>query len=159
MEKIVSNTTPIISLASIDKLHLLENLFGKIYIPEAVYNEIQSGKYPGYEEVNSEFFEIVPVKNRFNVNLLLNELDAGESEAIVVAREIDADSLIIDEKLAYRIARSQGLAVIGTLTVLLMAKNKGLLKEIKPLLDEMIRKGRWYSLKVYNHFLKSIGEL
>jgi predicted nucleic acid-binding protein len=53
----------------------------------------------------------------------------------------------------------QGLSVIGTLTVLLMAKKRGLIQEIKPVLDEMIEKGRWYSRRVYNHFLRSIGEI
>ncbi|MCP4157971.1 MAG: DUF3368 domain-containing protein [bacterium] len=101
----------------------MKELFGKIHIPEAVYNELQTGKYPGYEEVKDEFFEIVCVKNQFNVNLLLNELDAGEAESIVMVQEMETDILIIDETLGYRIARSQGLYVIGTLTVLLMAKN------------------------------------
>ncbi len=96
------------------------------------------GNIRGMKRLRTNFFEIVCVKNQFNVNLLLNELDAGEAESIVMVQEMEADILIIDEKLGYRIARSQGLYVIGTLTVLLIAKNKGLLKEIKPFLDEMI---------------------
>lgn len=111
MRKVVSNATPIISLASVDKLSILKDIFGKIYVPKAVYNEIQTGQYPGHKDLEKDFFEIIEVK------------------------------------------------VIGTLTVLLMAKNSGLIQEIKPILDEMIQKGRWYSQKVYDYFLSSIGEL
>ena len=159
MKKVVSNATPIISLASVDKLSLLKDLFGKVYVPRAVVNEILTGKYPGHKELDSDFFEIVEVNNKINLSFLLNDLDLGEAESIVVAKEIEADLLLIDERLGYKIAQLQGLPVIGTLTVLLMGKKKGLIKAVKPVLDEMIEKGRWYSQKVYNHFLKSIGEL
>ena len=65
----------------------------------------------------------------------------------------------MDERLGSKIARSQNLFVIGTLSVLVMAKEKGLIQTIRPLLDEMIKKGRWYSKQVYSDFLKAIGEL
>ena len=58
----------------------------------------------------------------------------------------------------YQIAKQQGLHVIGTLTVLLMAKQQGLILSVRPLLDEMIQKGRWYSQSVYHSFLRQIGE-
>ena len=159
MKKVVSNATPIISLASVGKLSLLENLFGKVYVPRAVVNEIQTGKYPGHEELDGDFFEIVYVNNKINLSFLLNDLDLGEAESIVVAKEIEADLLLIDERLGYKIAQLHGLPVIGTLTVLLMGKKRGLIQAVKPVLDEMIENGRWYSRKVYDHFLKSIGEL
>lgn len=159
MKKVVSNATPIISLASVDKLSLLKDIFGKVYVPRAVVNEIRTGKYPGHKELDSDFFEIAEVNNKINLSFLLNDLDLGEAESIVVAKEIEADLLLIDERLGYKMAQLQELPVIGTLTVLLMGKKRGLIQAVKPVLDEMIEKGRWYSEKVYNHFLKSIGEL
>lgn len=159
MKKVISNATPIISLATVDKLSVLKELFEKISIPHAVYNEIFKGQYPGYKELNSDFFEIVGVQHQENLGFLLNDLDRGEAECILVAKESAADLLIIDERLAYKIAQSQGLTVIGTLTVLLKAKKRGLIKEIKPILDEMIVHGRWYSQRVYEYFLRSIGEI
>jgi predicted nucleic acid-binding protein len=159
LERVVTNATPIISLAVIDKLSIFKELFGKVYVPKAVYNEIQGGQYPGYKELDSDLFEVISIKSAEYLDLLLNDLDAGEAESIVVAKEMNADMLIIDERLGYKIAQTQGLFAIGTLTVLLMAKNKGIIKKIKPLLDEMIEKGRWFSPKVYDYFLKSIGEL
>ena len=89
---------------------------------------------------------------------MLNDLDLGEAEAILLSLEIEADVLIIDERLGYQIAKSQKINAIGTLSVLLMAKQQGLIENVKPLLDEMIQKGRWYSRKVYNNFLRQIGE-
>jgi uncharacterized protein len=56
--KVVSNSTPIISLASIGQLSLLPELFGKIYIPQAVYYEIKSKKAYGYQEIDHSDFEV-----------------------------------------------------------------------------------------------------
>lgn len=159
MNKTVSNTTPIISLACIDQLPLMEKLFGKIYLPEAVYNEITVHRYPGYKDLSGGMFEVVSVKNSAYLDLLLNELDAGEAESIVIAKELPASTLIIDERIGYKIANTQGVYTIGTLTVLLMAKNKGIIQKVQPLLHSMIEKGRWYSPRIYHQFLKSIGEI
>lgn len=159
MKKVVSNASPIISLASVEKLSILKNLFQTILIPDAVYKEIYSGKYPGYTELDSDLFEIKVLMDSANLDFLLNELDQGESESILLAKEIDADFLIIDERHAYKIAQFHGINVIGTLSVLLMAKDAGIIKTIKPILDKMIDKGRWYSNRVYRYFLKTIGEL
>ena len=159
MNKVVSNATPIISLASVNKLSLLKDLFKKVYVPRAVVNEIITGKYPGHKELHEDYFEILDVKNKINLSFLLNDLDLGEAETIVAAKEIEADLLLIDERLGYKIAQLQGFTVIGTLTVLLKAKKKGLIKLVKPILDDMIQNGRWYSRSVYEHYLKTIGEL
>lgn len=157
--KIVSNTTPIISLASIGKLVLLKDLFNEIIIPEAVYDEIRAKESYGYKEVESEFIKIKPIKGKIYRDLLLNQLDWGEAETIMIAKEIKADLVIIDESLGYRIAKNSGLNVIRTLSILLKAKENGMIKEIKPLLDDMISRGRWYSNRVYEAFLSRAGEL
>lgn len=156
--KVVSNTTPIISLASIGQLSLLTDLFGKIYIPQAVYNEIKYKKSYGYQEIDKPNFEVVTIQGNDYLGFLLNKLDKGEAEAIFLAKELKAEILIIDERMGYKIAQSQNLYSIGTLTVLHVSKEKQLIKNVKPLLDEMIKKGRWYSKAVYTQFLKQIGE-
>ncbi|MDL1976123.1 MAG: DUF3368 domain-containing protein [Deltaproteobacteria bacterium] len=157
--KVVSNATPIISLATIGRISLLHQLFGKIYIPREVYDELKSKKAPGYQEIDAPYFQVREIQGAPYIGFLLHDLDRGEAEAILLAKELQADTLIIDERIGYAIAKAQGLHVIGTLTVLLMAKEHGLISTVKPLLDEMIRKGRWYSQFVYKDFLKKIGEL
>jgi predicted nucleic acid-binding protein len=157
--KIVSNTTPIISLASIGELNLLKELFGEIIIPQSAYNEIKAKKSYGYKEVDSDYIKVQAIKGTKYRDLLLNQLDLGEAETIILATEINADYVIIDDSIGYKIAKNSGLNVIRSLSVLLTAKDKGIIEEIRPLLDEMILKGRWYSKKVYESFLKKIGEL
>ena len=156
---IVSNTTPIISLSSIGKINILQKLFGEIIISQAVYDEIKAKRYFGYDEVESDFIKVQPIKGTIYRDLLLNQLDLGEAETIILAKELSADHVIIDENIGYRIGKNSGLNVIRTLSILLKAKEQGLVTELKPLLDAMISKGRWYSKNVYRTFLTRAGEL
>jgi len=157
--KIISDTTPIISLASVGRLDILKKLFGEVFIPEAVYNEIKAKKSHGDRETDSEYIKTRTVAGKMYGNLLLSQLDAGEAEVILLAKEMNADFVIIDENLGYRIAKNSGLDVVRTLSVILKAKQEGIINEAKPLLDEMIVKGIWYSARVYETFLKKAGEL
>ncbi|KPA10879.1 nucleotide-binding protein [Candidatus Magnetomorum sp. HK-1] len=84
--KIVSNTTPIISLASIGKLSILKKLFKEIVISEAVYNEIKAKESYGYSEIDSEFIKVEPVKGQMYRELLLSQLDLGEAETVILAK-------------------------------------------------------------------------
>jgi predicted nucleic acid-binding protein len=136
--KVVSNTTPIISLASIGKVDILKELFHEIIIAETVYNEIKAKKSYGYEDVELEYITVKTIQGQMYQDLLLNQLDLGEAETILLAKEINADFVIIDENLGYKIAKNAGLNVVRTLSILLKAKQKGIINEIKPLLDEMI---------------------
>lgn len=156
--RVVSDSTPIISLSSINKIELLKLLFNQIYIPKAVYKEIKTKKLFGYKEIDSEWFKVTDIKGGKYLGFLLNDLDAGEAEAIVLAKEIEADTLIIDERIGYDIAKSQHIFAIGTLSVLLMAKQKGMIQKVKPTLEEMVQKGRWYSERTCKSFLEKIGE-
>lgn len=157
--KVVSNTTPIISLATIGQVALFKQLFGTIHIPHAVYAELKTKQAPGHSEIDASYFQQRTIQGTLYVGLLDHDLDRGETEAIVLAKELNADTLIMDERTGYLIAQEQGIHVIGTLTVLLMAKAQGFIPAVKPLLDEMIERGRWYSPFVYDNFLKKIGEL
>ena len=156
---VVSNTTPIISLSSIGYLNILQKLFDKVIIAEAVYHEIKAKQQYGYLEIENDFIEVQTIQGQLYKDFLLTELDSGEAETIILAKELNADFVIIDENLGYRIANNAGLTTIRTLSILLRAKEKGYIKQLKPLLDEMMIKGRWYSQSVYNAVLKQAGEL
>jgi hypothetical protein len=155
---VVSNATPIITLSSIGKIDILKHFFDKVYIPQAVYDEIKSKRAYGYQEIEDDFFEVITIEDSFAQDILLNDLDLGEAQTIVLAKELNADIVLIDETIGYNIARSQKLNVKRTLSFLIVAKEKGLITEIKPLLDEMIDKGRWISRRVYRDVLKICGE-
>ena len=156
--KTVSNTTPIISLSSIGKIEILKELFQEIIIPQAVYDEIKAKHGYGYKEVDLSFITVQTLQNIEREKFLLEQLDAGEVQTIVLAEEINAHNTIIDENTGYIIAKESGLNVIRTLSILLKAKEAGIITEVKPLLDEMISKGRWYSNHVYYSFLKKANE-
>lgn len=93
------------------------------------------------------------------MKLLKEELDAGESEAIVLARESGAKLILLDDRAARRKARTLGLPMIGTLGVLLMAKDRGLLPLLKPLLDTLQQVGFRMSNDLYQQVLNSAGEM
>ena len=155
---VVSNATPIITLSSIGKIDILKYFFEKVYIPQAVYDEIKSKKAFGYQEIEDKFFEVITIEDSFAQDILLNDLDLGEAQTIVLAKELNADIVLIDETIGYNIARSQKLNVKRTLSFLIVAKERGLIEEVKPLLDEMIENGRWISRRVYGDVLRECGE-
>ena len=156
---VVSNATPIISLASIDKIDIFKHFFTKIYIPQAVYDEIKSKKVYGYKEIDDNFFQIEQIKDEFSQNILLNDLDLGEAQTIVLAKEMSVDIVLIDETIGYNIALSQKLNVKRTLSFLIASKKSGYIVSVKPLIDKMIDNGRWISRRVYNDVLRFCGEL
>lgn len=130
----------------------------KIIIAEAVYQEIKAKPGYGYDQIDCEFIEVQPIQGQLYKQLLLNQLDSGEAETIILAKELNADFVIIDENLGYRFAKNAGLTTIRTLSLLLRAKERGYIERVKPLMDDMITKGRWYSSAVYRAFLNQAGE-
>ena len=155
---VISNTTPIISLCSVNKEFILKELFNEINIPNAVNNELISSKKVGFKFAENSWVNVFNIKNRQAVNILLKDLDLGESEVIIGSLELKANVTIIDENIGYQIAKYHKLNVNRTLSLLKTAKDLGIIKNIKPILLEMINKGRWYSQLVVTEFLKSINE-
>ena len=157
----VSNTTPILSLHKISHLSLLRSLFGEVIVPKAVYNEIAvfgKGKM-GDDVFNSiDYISVKELENEMAVSLLRTQLDCGEAEAIVLASELWADVLLLDEKKARRVAKANALPVIGTLGILLAAKNMGIIPDIRTQLDALIANGIWVDELLYHAVLQEAGE-
>jgi predicted nucleic acid-binding protein len=101
MPKVVSDTTPLISLLKLNRLELLQNIYSQIYIPTTVYKESEAGRAKEYYKDLSkiDWINIVEIKNKQAVKYFL-DLYAGEAEAIVLATELNADLIILDENLA-----------------------------------------------------------
>ena len=142
--KVISNSTPLIALSRIGELELLHSLFDNIIIPCAVYNEVvlEGAGRPGVKEVKFASWIIkTEVTNKLAVSLLESDLDYGESEAIVLAKELNADYLLVDERKARRIIRNSGIKVMGTLGVLGLAVKNGLLKDFDNVFKRLDQNG------------------
>jgi uncharacterized protein len=153
---IVSNTTPISELAKVEQLQLLRDVFGQVIIPQEVYDELMVGNHPAVLAMQSaNWIEVRAVSDRPSLQALQTQtnLDLGECAAILLAEELKADRLIIDEKAARQIAKSRRLPVIGTIAVLLLAKQRDLRPSVKDILDAMIDKGTRISAKLYQQAL------
>ena len=121
---IFSNTTPLIALSSINQLHLLPELFNEIYVVNTVINECaKGGKIRVPDLTKLAWIKCIESKN-YPHNPLLISLDDGEKHTIEAALYYQADYTIIDEKLGRNFAEYLGLKVIGTLGILLKAKQQ-----------------------------------
>lgn len=135
---IVSNTSPIINLAFAGLLDLLPQLYGAISVPQAVWDEIvvYGNSQPGAAELQqAAWVHLKKTSNSELVHALRQELDAGEAEAIVLALELQADILLMDERLGRETAQHLGLRCVGLIGVLVEAKSKLLIPTIRPHLD------------------------
>ena len=159
---VVSNTTPLIGLASIGRFELLSRLFSTINIPQAVYDEIVvAGREKGIairEVSTSSWVKTVAVRDRLAVEVLLDELDAGEAETIVLARELSADWVLMDERKGRRKLDQLGLRKIGTLGILLKAKELGLVSVIQPDIERLRQQGFSLSQAVVDAVLQQANE-
>lgn len=151
--KAVVNATPLIALALIGRLELLRELFDEIIVPSEVYHEvvIQGAGKPGANAlVQAHWLQVTPSPSLSSIDQSLTGLDAGEMAVLLLAEQIKPDWVIIDERLARRLAFALGLPVKGTPGVLLAGVLAGLLtsqealQDLQRLLDAGIRiSARW----------------
>ncbi|MGB3298208.1 MAG: DUF3368 domain-containing protein, partial [Phormidesmis sp.] len=100
------------------------------------------------------------VSDRTLVEALCNELDIGEAEAIALAVEVQADQVLIDERRGRMVAARLNLQYTGILGILVEAKSRGLVVEVKPLLDDLINEaGFWIAEPLYTSVLKIVNEI
>ncbi len=132
---IVSDTSPIVCLAHLKHITLLQKLFEEVLIPASVYNELlESSIIDNFFLQQNPFFKIKNPENNSLVKKLKEQLDIGESEAIALSIEAKPEFLLIDESLGREVALLYHLSIKGTLGILLLAKERNLLPEIKPLI-------------------------
>jgi predicted nucleic acid-binding protein len=157
---VVSDTSPILSLALIGRLDLLHDLYGSIVIPEAVRQEILATDQSGARDFSQADWIITrPIDPDVILKLLRREVDRGEAEAIGLALQLKADRLLIDERKARSLAQYLELNLVGLLDVLQEAKQRQLITTIKPVLDDLLTRARFrLSRKLYQRTLHTAGE-
>ncbi len=156
---IISNTTPLINFAAIDRLDVLQQLFGKITIPHAVQAEFyEKGEcYPS--TVALKKVDFIPLQSDLLAHSLMQELDIGEAEAIALAVEKKAETILLDELAGRSVADYYQISCIGSIGCLILTKQRGHIPQIKPLLDAMRNKAQyWIYPKLYERVLSENNE-
>ncbi|MGD2091627.1 MAG: DUF3368 domain-containing protein [Candidatus Aminicenantes bacterium] len=145
--KVICNSSPIIGLAKLERLDLIEKLYQEIIVPEAVFDELITKGRDKYKtaEINQlidqNIITVQKVNNRELIRALRKDLDYGESEVIALAIELQADLVILDEKDARDLAEFYNLKKIGLLGILIRAKERGFISSVKEYMDRLINAG------------------
>ena len=154
---LIADSSALIALAIVDTLEILEKLFGEVYVPRSVYEEIsQENKPESYKLANYCKDRVLNTQSNVNYNISLGK---GESEAIALYTEINADFLLCDDKKAKKFAQSFGLNVIGSLGILIKAKEAGLIDKISPHIETLKRSRIFIDDRTYTLILKMAGEI
>lgn len=156
MMLIVSDSSALIALGRIKLLNILEGLYGKIIIPEAVQKEVKNSNEKN--AISEKWIISKNVKDKLAVNILGGRLGKGESEVIALGLELESDLLILDEKAARNTAALLGLKFTGTVGILIAAKQKKLIKQVKPYLDSLAQRGFYLSERLYGETIRIAGE-
>jgi predicted nucleic acid-binding protein len=151
---VVSDTSPLTALLTVGEENLLPRLFTEVVIPEAVQKELlrNHARLP-------DWLRVATVQNPAQVGKYSQIVDAGEAEAIELAQELHADRLLIDERKGRKLAVQEGIAVIGLLGVVLLAKRKALIPSARTLIERLDREaGIYLAPDIRDAALKSVGE-
>lgn len=157
---VVSDASPIIALAAIGRLPLLQSPYQKIVIPEAVFTEVVRGgpRRPGAQApLQADWITVRAVRDFTPVRDL--NLGAGEKAALALVLELNADLLLVDEIKARRAAAALDIPHIGILGVLLEAKSRAFVASVRPLLRALDEEaGFRFSQELYDRVLTLAGE-
>ena len=159
---VVSNASPLIGLARIGKLELLQQLYGELVLPEAVEHEVvvEGAELPAADQVGkATWIKSQAVSNKQLVRVLQENLGAGEAEAIALALETKAELLLLDEHRGRQTALHLGLRYTGLIGILIEAKSKGYIGSVKGHLNSLRDVAGFYvSEQLYMRVIQDEGE-
>lgn len=161
MRKVVVNSTPLLVLGNIGQLDILQKMYGKIVIPEAVFHEVTEKDDAASQAVLEarNWIQVETIRNSSEYALYRARLHAGEVETMILAQqEPTADIVVLDDNAARKTAEFLGLKVTGTIGILVKAKQNGIIQQIKPLLNEIKQNGFFISDRLMNMILHEAGE-
>lgn len=157
---VVSDTTAISSLHKISHLHILKSIFGEVIIPSQVLEELSYFEIDGLDFLATyPWIKVEVVRDVKLIATLAETLDEGESSAIALTIQLQADLLLIDEKLGRKIAAEKGIAIVGLIGVLEIAKKHNHIALVKPVLDDLITVANFrISRPLYERTLEAANE-
>lgn len=162
MPKVIVNSTPLIALCHVDTLDVLKKLYGEIIIPTAVYEEIsvkEDSICKRRVDASLDWIHVESISNEMAKDMFKTQLHDGEVEVMILAKEKEADIVIIDDMNAKKHAKYLGLPVTGTLGVLIKAKKAGYIEQLKPILNGMVQNNIYLGERLIERCLKEVGEL
>jgi len=155
---IVADTSALVALAACDALSLLDQLFQEVRVPPAVLRECTVPGKPEAERLGEYLKDKVSKVDLGELVIAVAGLGQGELEAMALYKRLHADRLLVDDHRARRVASVNGIAVVGSLGVLLLAKESGLLPKIRPVLAVIEAAGVHYSEQLISEALRLAGE-
>jgi len=153
MAAVVADASPLIALHQIDHIALLEQLFAQVEIPPAVAREVTPSL-----PVLPPWIRVRPLTRPLDSVILRAALGRGETEALGLAQELEADLVIADDRPARRLAAQLGLSVAGTAGILATAKRAGFIPAVRPLLDQLLSLGFRISPAIIERVLTDADE-
>lgn len=157
-QPVVSNTSPLITLAGVGLLELLPTLYGEIWIADAVRREYQTKRSAEEPDLDTLVWLVVQTIETDSDLAEIQGLGRGEAATIALGAAMRARAVILDDRLGRRVAAERGLPVIGTMTVLLRAKQQDLIPAVEPVIAAMLAQGRRMSPALRAHVLRLAGE-
>ena len=157
---VISNTSPLFYLHRLRRLDLLQKLYQRVIVPEAVVEELKAGRSQGEDTPDIADYNWIEVHSVRVPELvrLVTDLGAGEAQVLALALEEPGSLVILDDHLAREVAKLQNLRITGTAGVLLKAKQAGHISAVAPLLERLIRLDFRLSNAVKTRILQSAQE-
>lgn len=160
---VIADATPLIALARIQRFSLLHTLYHQIIIPPAVKYEVvqlgagRAGSAELQTALQKGWISLHPVEPTPILRQLSNRMGRGEAEAIALALQTDADFIILDDQQGRKVALAHHLNVIGTVGIIVQAKQQGHLTDLQHTLDELRANDFHISKSLYNRILQQFG--
>ncbi len=160
----VSDTSPLLGLAAIGQLELLQDQFGAVFIPPAVLDELKvetgfRGTDSLKQALASGWLKVHEIENKALAQALSLELDKGETEAITLAMDLGIEIIVMDERIGREHARIMGLKTVGVIGILLAAKKRGKIGSLKDAMHALREEiGFFISEDLYERVLDQANE-
>lgn len=159
---IVVDTSPLLALDACGQIDVLRSLYKQVVAPDVVDRELSAGKTRpllpgGLTAAHRIWIQVRPLSSPVKASLIA-KLDLGEAAVIQLALELGTTQVLIDERSAWKEAVREGLTPVGSVGIIVLAKKKGLITEVKSHLHEMHNKGQYLSKRVIDDAIVQAGE-
>ncbi len=157
---VVSNSSPLISFAKIESFHLLQQLYGSLTISAEVYAEVvvSGARLPGSSETSSSpWIHVKQVQRPSDITAAQERfgLGIGELSTLILARELGADLVILDDLGARKLAQREGFRVQGSMAILEACFRKGFLGDLRGAYEQLLKRGVFLNRELLNRSLQS----